>query len=120
MKSKELYNEIVRVASPEVAYEMFTKFKGRTISLGAYRGEFIELLQKLAGDEAAKTFWEKHYGKQFYVGLKFLSMPIRNDEIVKRFNGRNINDLICEFGLSNTRINQIIKEKRKRLKKDKP
>jgi len=65
-----------------------------------------------SGREVAMTL-ARHFGGQniYFPSFKTLSMPGRNQRILKAFKGTNYKELACKFDLSEQRIRDIVGKK---------
>ncbi|MDY7000382.1 MAG: Mor transcription activator family protein [Thermodesulfobacteriota bacterium] len=65
-----------------------------------------------SGHEIAMTL-AQHFGGQniYFPSLKTISMPGRNQKILKAFKGTNYRELACKFDLTEQRIRDIVGKK---------
>jgi len=116
-KTKDLYNYLVRIAGTKVALEMFRRFQGEMVSVWYEKSDFCKVLKSLSNDDTLKEFTKEYHSEQLYIGkVDHLLLEIRNEEIIRKYDGTNIKDLVREYKLSEARLGQIVKNKKRNFK----
>ena len=114
MKAKEVYDELRRIAGPQVAIQMVEAFQGQFVSIWRKNCEFMKHLRRLTDKETADQFYNEHGRQQIYIGKKeTLLRDIRNEEIAEGAKmGMDYNTLCRKYGLSFQAIYKIIHKKK--------
>ena len=112
-KTKEVFDDVSDMAGINVAIKLFERFEGSLVHITGTTSPFCKALRQLSDKHTVIDFLDKYDRKQLYIGkVKNLLREIRNREIIKRYDGGNIKDLVREFNLSEAMIGKIVKEKR--------
>ena len=118
--SKKLYNFLVQIAGTKAAIEIHNRFQGVLVMTTTKEHPFCKVLESLTDKFVLNEFMKKYGGQQLYIGkIDYLLRPIRNEEIIRKYDGTNVRDLAREFSLSEARIGQIVRNKRQEYKNSK-
>jgi Mor family transcriptional regulator len=116
-KTREVFDFLVQIAGINIATEMFKRFRGEIATIWNEDSEFCKVLVSISDKSVLKDFMEEFNREQLYIGnVNNFFLDSRNEEIIRKYDGTNIKNLVKEFGLSEARIGRIVKDKREKFK----